>query len=353
MSKEDTVSREWQDRFAQIESDYLKKIENASDSEQLEKIDFELFSKRGIITEINRSLRDQPKDQRPILGKQINTLKNRLISAIEEKKSLLKAREIQRRLEEERIDVSIPVVNRILAGGLHPVMKTLERIVDIFMWMGFDVENGPEIEDDYHNFKALNFPDDHPARDMQDTIYIEDGRLLRTHTSPVQIRAMKRRRPPMMFIAPGRVYRHDYDMTHSPVFHQVEGFAIGENINMSHLKGTLHRFVIQFFERDINIRFRPSFFPFTEPSCEVDIECVICGGKGCRSCGGTGWMEVLGAGMVHPNVLREGGVDPERYCGYAFGMGVERLTMLRYGISDLRLFFENAIDFLTQFRQVE
>ena len=234
-------------------------------------------------------------------------------------------------------------------GGLHPVTRTRLRIEHIFRQAGFQVASGPEVEDDFHNFEALNIPTNHPARAMHDTFYFPDGRLLRTHTSPVQIRSMRAQRPPLAVIAPGRVYRNDSDMTHSPMFHQVEGIAIGENISFANLKAMLHTFVERFFEQPLGMRLRPSYFPFTEPSAEVDIECVFCHGKGCRVCKQTGWLEILGCGMVHPNVLAAAGIDSERWQGYAFGMGIERLTMLRYGVDDLRLFFENDLQFLKQF----
>jgi len=236
-----------------------------------------------------------------------------------------------------------------VSGGLHPVTRTLRRIETLFASAGFSVAEGPEIEDDYHNFEALNIPSHHPARAMHDTFYIDAHRLLRTHTSPVQIRVMRDSQPPLKIIAPGRVYRCDSDLTHTPMFHQVEGFYLDEEVSFADLKGVLNQFLSHFFERELRLRFRPSYFPFTEPSAEVDIECVICNGKGCRVCKNTGWLEVLGCGMIHPEVLRHVGIDSEKYSGYAFGMGVERLTMLRYGVNDLRLFFENDLRFLRQF----
>jgi phenylalanyl-tRNA synthetase alpha chain len=233
---------------------------------------------------------------------------------------------------------------------LHPVTKVRLRIEQLFRQAGFTVETGPEIEDDFHNFEALNIPANHPARAMHDTFYFPDGKLLRTHTSPVQIRAMRAGKPPFALIAPGRVYRNDHDMTHSPMFHQVEGLVVDEGISFANMKAMLHGFLESFFERDLKMRLRPSYFPFTEPSAEVDMSCVLCGGAGCRVCKHTGWLEISGCGMVHPHVLQAGGVDPEKYTGYAFGMGIDRLAMLRYGVNDLRLFFENDLRFLAQFR---
>ena len=253
------------------------------------------------------------------------------------------------RLASERIDVSLPGRD-VSVGGLHPVTRTMQRIEAFFASAGFEVAEGPEIEDDFHNFEALNIPAHHPARAMHDTFYFDEHLLLRTHTSPVQIRHMKDAEPPMKVIAPGRVYRCDSDLTHTPMFHQVEGFLVDEQVSFADLKGILNAFLHSFFEReDLAVRFRPSYFPFTEPSAEVDIQCVMCSGEGCRVCGHTGWLEVLGCGMIHPEVFRHVGIDSEKYLGYAFGMGVERLAMLRYGVNDLRLFFENDLRFLKQF----
>ncbi len=253
------------------------------------------------------------------------------------------------KLAKERIDVTLPGRGES-RGGLHPVTKVRLRIEQLFRQAGFTIETGPEIEDDFHNFEALNIPADHPARAMHDTFYFPDGRLLRTHTSPVQIRSMLTGKPPFAVIAPGRVYRNDHDVTHSPMFHQVEGLMVAEGITFANMKAMLHGFLEAFFERDLKMRLRPSYFPFTEPSAEVDMSCVLCGGAGCRVCKHTGWLEISGCGMVHPRVLEAGGVDPEKYTGYAFGMGIDRLAMLRYGVNDLRLFFENDLRFLSQFR---
>ncbi|HNB89574.1 MAG TPA: phenylalanine--tRNA ligase subunit alpha, partial [Plasticicumulans sp.] len=259
------------------------------------------------------------------------------------------AEALHRRLAAERVDVTLPG-RGVQAGGLHPITRTLRRIEELFRQVGFSVAEGPEIEDDFHNFEALNIPAHHPARAMHDTFYFDASTVLRTHTSPVQIRTMRACEPPIRIIAPGRVYRCDSDLTHSPMFHQVEGLFVDEDVSFADLKGVLYDFLRAFFERDLDVRFRPSYFPFTEPSAEVDIQCVICGGSGCRVCKHTGWLEVLGSGMVHPAVFGKVGIDPERYTGYAFGMGVERLAMLRYGVNDLRLFFDNDLRFLGQFR---
>ena len=268
--------------------------------------------------------------------------------AIEARKAELETECLNQRLISETIDVTLPG-RGVSRGGLHPVTRTLERVERMFAHAGFEVVEGPEIEDDYHNFEALNIPAHHPARAMHDTFYFDAHLLLRTHTSPVQIRTMEHEGPPLKIIAPGRVYRCDSDLTHTPMFHQVEGLLVDENVSFADLKGVLYDFLSNFFERESKLRFRPSYFPFTEPSAEVDIECVMCGGEGCRVCGQTGWIEVLGCGMVHPEVFRHVGIDSEKYTGYAFGVGIERLTMLRYGVNDLRLFFENDLRFLKQF----
>jgi phenylalanyl-tRNA synthetase alpha chain len=278
----------------------------------------------------------------------INNAKQALQQAIESRKAVLEKAALQQRLAAEKIDVTLPG-RGLQRGGLHPVTRTLDRIERLFSAAGFESVQGPEIEDDYHNFEALNIPEHHPARAMHDTFYFDAHLLLRTHTSPVQIRTMEQGEPPMKIIAPGRVYRCDSDLTHTPMFHQVEGFLVDQNVSFADLKGILYDFLSSFFERELKLRFRPSYFPFTEPSAEVDIECVICTGEGCRVCSHTGWLEVLGCGMIHPEVFRHVGIDSEKYSGYAFGMGVERLTMLRYGVNDLRLFFENDLRFLKQF----
>lgn len=309
------------------------------------------LGKKGALTGELKSLGSLPAAERPAAGQRINEAKERLQAAVEARRDELARAEIERELAAGRIDVTLPGRGEA-RGGLHPVTKARLRIETLFRRAGFDVATGPEIEDDFHNFEALNFPPNHPARAMHDTFYFPDGKLLRTHTSPVQIRAMLERGAPIAIVAPGRVYRCDSDMTHSPMFHQLEGLKVGENVSFANMKAVLHGFLQEFFERDLAMRLRPSYFPFTEPSAEVDMSCVFCEGKGCRTCKHTGWLEIAGCGMVHPNVLMACGVDAERYSGYAFGMGIDRLAMLRYGVNDLRLFFESDLRFLEQFRML-
>lgn len=307
------------------------------------------LGKKGEITARLKDLGQLPADERPAAGEAINRVKAQIQNLLESRRSTIADQVIVSRLENETLDISLPG-RGVKAGGLHPVTLTMNRIDKMFGKLGFDVAEGPEVEDDFHNFEALNIPAHHPARAMHDTFYFADGNLLRTHTSPVQIRVLENQQPPVRVIAPGRVFRCDSDLTHTPMFHQVEGLLVDENVSFSVLKGTLEEFLKQFFEQgDLKIRFRPSYFPFTEPSMEADIGCVICSGNGCRVCGHSGWLEVLGCGMVHPEVFRHTGIDSEKYTAYAFGMGVERLAMLRYGVNDLRLFFENDLRFLQQF----
>lgn len=315
----------------------------------LEDIRVHYLGRKGLFTEQLQSLGKLPAQERPGAGQVINQAKREFQSKLEARSEELQQAEIQARLKAETIDVTLPG-RGLPPGGLHPVTITTRRIIKLFEGVGFEVAEGPEIEDDFHNFEALNIPPQHPARAMHDTFYFDAHHLLRTHTSPVQIRTMESSEPPLRVIAPGRVYRCDSDLTHTPMFHQVEGLFIDRNVSFADLKGTLVDFMRHFFENDVlELRFRPSYFPFTEPSAEVDIQCVICGGEGCRVCSYTGWLEVLGCGMVHPNVLKQVNIDSERWTGYAFGLGVERLTMLRYGVNDLRLFFENDLRFLRQF----
>ena len=314
----------------------------------LEEVRVHLLGKKGQLTERLKALGALPPSERPIAGQRINEAKGEIIAALEQRRATLEALALDAALAAGRIDVSLPGRGQS-SGTMHPVTRTRLRIERIFAQAGFEVATGPEVEDDFHNFEALNIPRNHPARAMHDTFYFADGRLLRTHTSPVQIRALSVRSPPLAIIAPGRVYRNDSDMTHTPMFHQVEGLVVGEQVSFANLKSMLHSFVERFFERSLGMRLRPSYFPFTEPSAEVDIECVFCRGGGCRVCKQTGWLEILGCGMVHPNVLGAVGIDAERWQGYAFGMGIERLAMLRYGVDDLRLFFENDLQFLKQF----
>ncbi|MBK1734441.1 phenylalanine--tRNA ligase subunit alpha [Halorhodospira abdelmalekii] len=321
----------------------------ASELAELDATRVAYLGKKGKLTALLKGLGQLPAEQRPAAGAAINAAKQRLSEHIEERRTELERAELERRLSAERIDVTLPG-RGLERGALHPVTRTLERIGTIFAGAGYRSAEGPEVEDDRHNFEALNIPAHHPARAMHDTFYFDATRLLRTHTSPVQIRVMEREGAPIRIIAPGRVYRCDSDLTHTPMFHQVEGLLIDRNVSLADLKSVLHEFLSAFFERAVAIRFRPSYFPFTEPSAEVDVECVICGGGGCRVCKNSGWLEVLGCGMVHPAVFEHAGLDAERWTGYAFGMGVERLAMLRYGVDDLRLFFDNDLRFLGQFR---
>ncbi|MES9912826.1 MAG: phenylalanine--tRNA ligase subunit alpha [Candidatus Sedimenticola sp. 4PFRAG1] len=323
-------------------------IEGADGLPALDDVRVRFLGKSGELTAQLKQLGKLPKEERPAAGQAINKAKQALQQKIEQRKAGLEEAALSARLASERIDVTLPGRGRD-HGGLHPVTRTMERIERLFANSGFKVAEGPEIEDDFHNFEALNIPAHHPARAMHDTFYFDEHLLLRTHTSPVQVRVMKDAEPPLKIIAPGRVYRCDSDLTHTPMFHQVEGFLVDEDVSFADLKGVLYDFLQNFFERDLKVRFRPSYFPFTEPSAEADIECVMCGGEGCRVCSHTGWLEVLGCGMIHPEVFRHVGIDSEKYTGYAFGMGVERLTMLRYGVNDLRLFFENDLRFLKQF----
>ena len=326
-----------------------RRLAEATDLAGLDAVRVAYLGKKGRLTEELKSLGGLPVEERPAAGQAINQAKRALQEAIDRRREELDAERLRDRLSADRVDVTMPG-RRQPPGGLHPVTRTLERMESLFASMGFQVAEGPEIEDDYHNFEALNIPAHHPARAMHDTFYFDATRLLRTHTSPVQIRVMESDGVPVRIIAPGRVYRCDSDVTHTPMFHQVEGLLVDEGISFADLKGALHDFAREFFERDLDVRFRPSYFPFTEPSAEMDVQCVHCGGSGCRVCGGSGWLEVLGCGMVHPRVFEFCGVDAERYTGYAFGMGVERLAMLRYGVDDLRTFFENDLQFLQQFR---
>jgi phenylalanyl-tRNA synthetase alpha chain len=306
------------------------------------------LGKSGLLTARLKQLGSLPVEQRPAAGQVINRAKIAVQEAVEARKARLERESLSSRLVAERIDVTLPGRGQ-QPGGLHPITRTLQRIERLFSNAGFTVAEGPEVEDDYHNFEALNIPAHHPARAMHDTFYFAEHLLLRTHTSPVQIRVMEKEAPPLKIIAPGRVYRCDSDLTHTPMFHQVEGLLVDEEVSFADLKGVLYDFLSNFFERDLKLRFRPSYFPFTEPSAEVDIRCVMCGGTGCRVCKQSGWLEVLGCGMVYPEVFCHVGIDSERYLGYAFGMGVERLAMLRYGINDIRLYFENDLRFLRQF----
>ncbi|HHU30230.1 MAG: phenylalanine--tRNA ligase subunit alpha [Bacillota bacterium] len=325
-------------------------INQAESAEELKAVQVRYLGKKGRITAVLRSMGSLPAAERPVVGKLANQIRDDLIAEIAKREDQLRDLARSRQVAAERLDVTMPGIPQPL-GHLHPLTLVMDEIAEIFLGMGFNIAEGPEVETDYYNFEALNIPKDHPARDMQDSFYFGSDILLRTHTSPVQVHTMVKTAPnvPVRIIAPGKVYRRDDDATHSPMFHQVEGLAIDRNISLSDLKGTLLLFVRQMFGAHQQVRLRPSFFPFTEPSAEVDMSCVICAGKGCRVCKETGWLEILGAGMVHPRVLEMSGYDPEEYTGYAFGMGVERIAMLKYGIDDLRLFFKNDLRMLRQF----
>ena len=306
------------------------------------------LGRKGTLTEQLKGLAALKSAERPAAGARINEAKTKVLSALEERRGALEQTAIAQKLASGGIDVTLPGRGET-TGAVHPITRVRLRIEELFAHAGYEVAEGPEVEDEFHNFEALNIPADHPARAMHDTFYLDDGLLLRTHTSPVQIRTMLARKPPLALIAPGRVYRHDSDVTHSPMFHQVEGLLVDTDVSFANLKAVLHQFMESLFERTLAMRLRPSYFPFTEPSAEVDISCVLCDGQGCRVCKHSGWLEVAGCGMVHPNVFRACGIDAERYTGFAFGFGIERLAMLCYGVNDLRLFYDNDLRFLAQF----
>ncbi|MCP3951113.1 MAG: phenylalanine--tRNA ligase subunit alpha [Desulfobacterales bacterium] len=330
----------------QIENDGLAELSAAGDGDAVNEITVKYLGRKGAVTRFLRNISQLPTEERPSAGKKANQVKKALDKAARQALDRIAA---QRDLTADQLDVSLPgrPLNR---GTLHPVTRITNEICGIFSRLGFDVAEGPEIETDYYNFEALNIPKNHPARDMQDTFYISENIVLRTHTSPTQPRVMEKQQPPVRIVAPGKVYRCDSDLTHTPMFHQVEGLLVDRNISFGDLKGILTTFVHQMFDKQTSLRFRPSFFPFTEPSAEVDILCVMCRGKGCRVCSRTGWLEVLGSGMVHPAVFENVGYDTNKYTGFAFGMGVERIAMLKYGVDDIRKFFENDLRFLRQFR---
>jgi phenylalanyl-tRNA synthetase alpha chain len=343
-----TAEAEQMENLKPLAEEAKAAIAAATDSATLEQLRVDFLGKKGRMTELLKGLGKLSAEERPAAGALINVAKQELQDLIAERKALLETAAVAEKLARETLDVTLPGRGQS-TGGIHPVTRTIERMEDFFGAVGFEVVEGPEIEDDYHNFEALNIPAHHPARAMHDTFYVDPTTVLRTHTSPVQVRVMENNQPPLRVICPGRVYRCDSDLTHTPMFHQVEGLLVDERSSFADLKGLIEDFLRVFFEKDLAVRFRPSYFPFTEPSAEVDIQCVNCGGAGCRVCSQTGWLEVMGCGMVHPRVLETSGIDPERYTGFAFGMGVERLAMLRYGVNDLRLFFENDLRFLEQF----
>ncbi len=336
------------DGLQELKKTFLNELKGAGDSRQVYHLRTKYLGKKGEITVLLKSLGSLTPEQRPAAGKKINEIKQFIEEQISDHLQKISSKEIESKIKQESVDVTLPGVGS-QTGGRHPISLILEEVIDIFVSMGFGVEEGPEIELDLYNFEALNIPKDHPARDMQDTFYINEDVVLRTHTSPVQVRVMQQRKPPLKFIAPGKVYRCDADVSHTPMFHQVEGLMVDKKITFANLKSVLESFLHTIFSPDTPVRFRPSYFPFTEPSAEVDIGCIFCRGKGCRVCKATGWLEILGAGMVNPRVFKLSGYSPGKFTGFAFGMGIERITMLKYGIDDIRLCYENDLRFLRQF----
>ena len=336
------------ERIKAIEQEALGALESVNDLTALDQLRVRYLGKKGLLTELTRNLGSLSPEERPRFGAALNEVKTKIEDLINNKKSILENAAVSQKLKGEVLDITLPGVG-VKRGKLHPITQVMDELIDIFQRLGFSIAEGPEVETDYYNFEALNIPKDHPSRDMWSTLWIDEERLLRTHTSPVQIRVMEKQKPPLSVIMPGRVYRRDADITHSPVFHQVEGLLVDQNVTFGDLKGVLTAFLHSVFGKNKKVRFRPSYFPFTEPSAEVDVECVMCGGRGCRTCSNTGWLEILGSGMVDPNVFKHVKYDPEKYTGFAFGMGVERIAMLKFGIDDIRLFYENDLRFLRQF----
>ncbi|SHE92751.1 phenylalanyl-tRNA synthetase, alpha subunit [Caldanaerobius fijiensis DSM 17918] len=341
------------EKLESMKSQVTEEIAKAVHLDDLEKIRIKYMGKKGLLTEVLKGMGKLPPEERPVMGQIANQLRDYIEEILTKAREDISKREKEARLQREKIDVTMPGKIRTI-GKRHPLTSTLDQIKDIFLGMGFDIvdspEDGPEVELDYYNFEALNIPKNHPSRDIQDSFYINEDIVLRSQTSPVQIRTMEKHKPPIRVIVPGRVYRSDeVDATHSPIFHQIEGLVVDKHVTMGDLKGVLGVFAREFFGPNTKTKFRPSYFPFTEPSAEVDVTCFVCGGKGCRVCGNTGWIEILGAGMVHPKVLAMAGVDPEVYSGFAFGMGLDRIAMLKYGIDDMRLLFENDMRFIEQF----
>jgi len=337
------------EKIEQLQKTALESLEKVSDLKELESLRVSLLGKKGELTGILKTMGSLPAEERPAAGQLVNNARAFIEGRLEEFKTTLAAKERRKKIEEEAIDVTIPGRTKTL-GGLHPLTKVKNELIDIFIGMGYEIVEGPDIETYYYNFDALNIPEDHPARDEQDTFYIDGGFALRTATSPVQVRVMEQGKLPIRMVAPGRVFRSDeVDATHSPVFHQMEGLVVGKDITMGNLKAALENFSKALFGENIKVRFRPHYFPFTEPSAEMDVSCFACGGEGCRICKGEGWIELLGCGMVHPRVLKMSGIDPDVYSGYAFGMGLERTAMMKYGIADMRLMYENDVKFLKQF----
>ncbi len=332
-----------------LKKEIKKAFNNVEDLDSLEKLRIKYLGKKGKIQDVFNQIGQVEPEKRPVIGKETNILKAEIEKLHKQIKEKLKKKRQKQKLEAEKIDVTLPGI-KPKTGYKHPLTLVIEEIEEIFLGLGFSIAEGPQIETEYYNFEALNIPENHPARDLQDTLYIDDNHLLRTHTSPVQIRTMENKQPPVRIIAPGRVYSSDeLDASHSPVFHQVEGLVVDENISFSDLKGTIKTFIKEMYGKERSIRFRPSYFPFTEPSAEVDVSCIVCGGEGCSLCSRTGWLEVMGSGMVHPNVLKMSGYNPDKYSGFAFGMGWDRIAMLKYGINDIRVLFENDKRFLHQF----
>jgi len=336
------------EKIAQLRESSIEEIKKAASLKEIEDLRVKLLGKKGELTEILKDMKNLTAEERPEIGKIANEVRDFLTAEIDSKFEELKKEMKEKKIKEESIDITLPG-KEATVGRFHPVTETFGVVKDIFYKMGFDIADGPEVETEYHNFTALNIPESHPSRDLQDTFYFNPEVLLRTQTSPVQIRYMADKKPPFRMVCPGKVYRSDYDISHSPMFHQIEGLMIGENVSFANLKAILTQFVQEVFG-DKKVRFRPHFFPFTEPSAEMDVECVICGGKGCRLCKGSGWLEIMGCGMVDPAVMKEVGYNPEEVSGFAFGMGIERIAMLRHGIGDLRAFFENDMRFLRQFK---
>ncbi|MBE0500973.1 MAG: phenylalanine--tRNA ligase subunit alpha [Desulfuromonadales bacterium] len=335
-------------RLEQLLTSAKQAISQAETESSLQGVRVAILGRKGELTALMKGMGSLSQEERPVIGSMVNRIKTEFEELFESRRVVLHEASLSARLSHESIDVTLPG-RRSLQGSKHPITLVMEDISAIFAALGFGIAEGPEIERDFYNFEALNMPKDHPARDMQDTFYINEDLVLRTHTSPVQIRTMLKHEPPVRVIAPGTVYRCDSDITHSPMFHQVEGFLVDKHVTFGDLKGILTEFITRYFGADIGVRFRPSFFPFTEPSAEVDMQCVICGGSGCRVCKNSGWLEILGSGMIDPEVFKSVGYDSEKYSGFAFGMGVERIAMLKYGVNDLRLFFENDLRFLKQF----
>lgn len=336
------------DDLASLKEEFSRELGSVSELNGIQQLRNKYSGKKGLLTAKLKALSSVSPEERPAYGKALNEIKDFIEESLQNRETAFREKEKERRLLAERIDITLPGKFTI-CGTRHPLNQVLSEIKDIFVSMGFGIEDGPEVELDYYNFEALNIPKDHPARDMQDTFYISDDVVLRTHTSPVQVRVMEKRRPPLKIIAPGKVYRCDADVSHTAMFHQVEGLMVDTGVSFSDLKGVLELFIHSFFGKETPVRFRPSFFPFTEPSAEVDIGCIFCKGKGCRVCKTTGWLEVMGCGMVNPRVFEISGYGPDEFTGFAFGMGIERMTMLKYSIDDIRLFYENDMRFLRQF----